>query len=152
MQSSVSHGISVGVERVHSEFILHLKAAGLLGHADYEIISPVIDCALQCMAHPGVKVFFDATDFEGWQPGSAWEDLSLGLVPRNQFSRIAILGRCNWHKVTSCIATWFMSGEARYFETRQQAMEWLTEPTGAEQESAVAGSAWNQGRLSGSPL
>ena len=35
------HGLSVGIERLESEFFLSLKAIGKLTHADYETIPPI---------------------------------------------------------------------------------------------------------------
>ncbi|WP_308367306.1 MULTISPECIES: STAS/SEC14 domain-containing protein [unclassified Microbulbifer] len=126
VESIVSHGICVGIGRVvGSDFFLYLKAAGRLDHVDYEMAAPLIDGALQAVAHPRVKVLFDVTDFQGWEPCFAWDDFTLVLRHHNKFSRIAILGRSNWPQVASGIAAWFMSGEANYFEDREAALEWL---------------------------
>ncbi len=125
MKMAVSHGISIGMQRHHSDFFLCLKAEGQLDHADYEVIAPLVDSALQVVVHPRVKVLFDATDFHGWDPHTAWEDFTLDLRHCNQFSKIAILGRSNWRDVASSIASWFMSGEANYFEDRDLALQWL---------------------------
>lgn len=40
------HGLTIGIERVNSDFFLSLKAIGKLTHDDYEIITPMIDSAL----------------------------------------------------------------------------------------------------------
>jgi hypothetical protein len=34
------HGLSIGIERVESEFFISLKAIGKLTHADYKTIPP----------------------------------------------------------------------------------------------------------------
>ncbi|MBB3060125.1 STAS/SEC14 domain-containing protein [Microbulbifer rhizosphaerae] len=128
MRSTISHGISIGIERIQWDFFLCLKASGYLSHTDYEMLAPLIDGALRGVAHPQVNVLLDATDFLGWEQYTAWEDFMLELGYRNQFSRIAILGRSNWRLITSGIASWFASGEARYFEDRDAALKWLSWP------------------------
>lgn len=42
------HGISVGIERMDDEFYVTLKAVGKLTHHDYEIITPMIEGAIEC--------------------------------------------------------------------------------------------------------
>jgi len=50
-----SHGFTVGIERVDSEFYLSLKAIGELTHRDYETIIPMIEMALGSVKEPKVK-------------------------------------------------------------------------------------------------
>ncbi len=57
----IKHGLSIGIERVEDEFFLSLKAVGKLTHADYEIITPLIDAALAwvkntCQPHHKVRL------------------------------------------------------------------------------------------------
>jgi hypothetical protein len=40
------HGLSIGIERVDSEFFLALKAVEKLTHQDYEVITPLLEAAL----------------------------------------------------------------------------------------------------------
>jgi hypothetical protein len=51
------HGLSIGIERVNSEFFLTLKAVGTLQHSDYEVIVPMIDSALAGVKDAKAKVF-----------------------------------------------------------------------------------------------
>jgi hypothetical protein len=59
--TSIKHGLSIGVERVDDEFFLTLKAVGKLTHADYEIITPMIDSALSEVKDPEVNALIDGT-------------------------------------------------------------------------------------------
>ena len=119
------HGISIGINRIDEAFFLHLKAVGKLTHADYEIITPVIDSALEGVQHARIKALFDATEMEGWELRAAWDDFRLGLKHGKEFEKIAIYGNKDWQKFGAKIATWFISGEVKFFDNEDGALEWL---------------------------
>ncbi|MBT6900684.1 MAG: STAS/SEC14 domain-containing protein [Nitrospina sp.] len=121
------HGLSVGIERLESEFFLSLKAIGKLTHADYETITPMIDAALSEVKEPQVKVLLDATELEGWELRAAWDDFKLSLKHGNEFIKIAIYGNKSWQETIAKIGSWFISGEVKYFEREEDALIWLNE-------------------------
>ncbi|XPF95020.1 STAS/SEC14 domain-containing protein [Colwellia sp. RE-S-Sl-9] len=122
---TVKHGLSIGIERVNNEFFLSLKAVGKLTHADYEIITPIIDSALAEVKEPKVDVLIDGTELEGWELRAAWDDLKLGLKHNNEFNKIAIYGNKNWQQITAKVGSWFMSGEVKYFDNMIDAIHWI---------------------------
>lgn len=119
------HGISIGIERINQHFFLMLKVVGKLTHQDYEIITPMLDSALANVKDPKVNAFIDATELEGWEARAAWDDLKLGLKHGNEFEKIAIFGHQKWQVVMAKIGGWFIAGEVRYFDGKQQAIDWL---------------------------
>ncbi|MFV2058857.1 MAG: STAS/SEC14 domain-containing protein [Thiohalomonadales bacterium] len=119
------HGLSIGIERFGSEFFLSLKATGKLTHEDYETITPMIDSALGAVKEPQVKVLIDGTEMEGWELRAAWDDFRLGLKHGNEFTKIAIFGNKNWQEITAKIGSWFISGEVKYFDSKNEALAWL---------------------------
>lgn len=121
------HGLSIGIERTGNNFFLSLKAAGKLTHQDYETITPMIDSALAAVKDPQVKAFIDGTELEGWELRAAWDDFKLGLKHGNEFVKIAILGNKNWQELAAKIGNWFVSGEVKYFEDKELALDWLNE-------------------------
>jgi hypothetical protein len=123
--SITRHGLSIGIERVGSQFFLSLTAVGKLTHADYETITPMLDAALKGVKEPKVKVLIDGTEMEGWELRAAWDDFKLGLKHGSEFEKIAIYGNKNWQEITAKIGSWFISGEVKYFENRNDALEWL---------------------------
>ena len=125
--TTIKHGISIGVERVDSEFFLTLTAVGKLTHADYEMISPVIDAALAGVKAPEVNVLADVSDLEGWELRAAWDDFKLGLKHNNEFRKIAIYGNKPWQEMIAKFGGWFVSGEVKYFESIGAALMWLNE-------------------------
>lgn len=119
------HGLSIGIERSGNEFFLSLKAIGKLTHKDYETITPMIDSALAAVEQPRVKALIDGTELEGWEARAAWDDFRLGLKHGNEFVKIAIYGNKKWQKIASRVGSWFISGEVKYFEDGDEALDWL---------------------------
>jgi hypothetical protein len=119
------HGLSIGIERVENKFFLALKAVGKLTHDDYEIITPMIDSALAGVKEPKVNVLIDGTEMEGWELRAAWDDFKLGVKHGKDFEKIAIYGNKNWQEITAKIGSWFISGEVKYFECYDDALQWL---------------------------
>jgi len=121
----VRHGLSIGIERINNCFFLTLKAIGKLTHEDYLTITPMIESALEGVKTPRIKVFFDASEFDGWEVRAAWDDFKLGMKHGREFERIAILGNKRWQELTAKIGSWFISGESKYFEDLEEAVSWL---------------------------
>lgn len=121
------HGISIGIERTGSNFFLMLKAVGKLTHDDYELISPMIDAALGEVNEPRVRAFIDGTELEGWEPRAAWDDFKIGLKHGREFEKIAILGNRRWQEMAAKVGSWFISGEAKFFQDSAEAHVWLNE-------------------------
>lgn len=119
------HGLSIGIERVNDEFFLTLKAVGKLTHKDYEVISPMIDSALEGVKEPKVKVLIDGTELEGWELRAAWDDFKIGLKHGSEFNKIAIYGNKNWQEIAAKVGAWFVSGEVKYFDNYDDAFMWL---------------------------
>jgi len=119
------HGLSIGIERAGSDFFLSLKAVGKLTHEDYEIITPMIDSALNGVRTPKIKALIDGTEMEGWELKAAWDDFKLGLKHGRVFDKVAIFGNKNWPEITAKIGSWFIAGEIKYFENSDDALVWL---------------------------
>lgn len=121
------HGLSIGIERTNSRFLMSLKAIGKLTHEDYEVITPMIDSALAGVEQPRVRAFVDGTEMEGWELRAAWDDFKLGLKHGSEFERVAIFGNKNWQELATKVGNWFVSGEVRYFDDRDEALARLSE-------------------------
>jgi hypothetical protein len=121
------HGLSIGIERVDGKFFLTLKALGKLKHEDYEVMNPMIDAALEGVTEPKIRALIDGSELEGWEMRAAWDDLKLGLKHGNEFEKIAIYGNKKWQEMFAKIGSWFISGEVKYFDECDDAIEWLHE-------------------------
>lgn len=125
-KSIETHGLSIGIERCGDNFFLTLKAIGKLTHKDYETISPMLDYALKAVKEPKIRVLIDGIELEGWEPRAAWDDFKLGLKHGNEFEKIAIYGSKKWLEIAAKVGSWFTSGEVKYFESREDAVAWLS--------------------------
>ena len=123
--TTTRHGRSSGIERVDEEFFLTLKAVGTLTHEDYKVIVPMIDSALEGVTEPRVKALIDVTELGGWELRAAWDDFKLGLKHGNEFDRVAIYGNKDWQQVAARVGSWFISGEAKFFDNCDEALDWL---------------------------
>ena len=119
------HGITIGIERINGDFFLTLKLSGKLSHEDYEKITPMLDSALMTVKQPHIKALVDVTELKGWELRAAWDDFKLGLNHGTQFVKIAIYGNQNWLEMATKIGSWFVSGEAKYFDNEAGALVWL---------------------------
>lgn len=121
------HGLSVGLERFENDYFIKLKAVGKLTHGDYEKIIPILESALEGIKEPKIRVLFDAIEFQGWEARAAWDDVKLGLRHGSKFDKIAIYGNKEWQDYAAKIGSWFISGEAKFFEEYEQAIAYLEE-------------------------
>ena len=121
----LTHGLSIGIERMNTHFFLTLKAVGKLTHEDYTVITPMIDSALATVQEPKVNILIDATDLKGWELRAAWDDFKLRLKHGSEFDKIAIYGNKNWQKINTKLGSWFISGDVQYFDHLHDALSWL---------------------------
>ncbi|HAI96378.1 MAG: STAS/SEC14 domain-containing protein [Cycloclasticus sp.] len=121
----LTHGLSIGIERMNTHFFLTLKAVGKLTHEDYTVITPMIDSALATVKEPKVNILIDATDLKGWELRAAWDDFKLRLKHGSEFDKIAIYGNKNWQKINTKLGSWFISGDVQYFDHLHDALSWL---------------------------
>ncbi len=119
------HGLSIGIEKSNSKFFMTMKAVGKLTHEDYEIITPMINSALAGVKDADVHMLIDGTEMEGWEARAAWDDFKLGIKHGREFKKIAIYGNKNWQEIAAKLGSWFVSGEVKYFESFNEALEWV---------------------------
>lgn len=127
MRKVDNHGLSIGIERIGSEFFLYIKVVGKLTHEDYQVITPMLESALGAVANPRVKAMVDVTELRGWEPRAAWDDLKLGLRHGSEFSHIAVIGQQGWQQLATRVAGWFTAARTQYFDNRSDALTWLAE-------------------------
>jgi hypothetical protein len=134
----VQHGISIGINRINEFFFVKIKINGTLRHEDYERMVPMLRNSLKEVKEPDVRVLIDATEFDGWELRAAWDDFKFGIEFRELFSKIAIVGTSSVEKYAVKIGNWFMSGDMKFFESLNNAYEWLNQedvtPITAEQK------------------
>lgn len=120
-----THGFTIGIDRHDDEFFVTLVAKGKLTHQDYEVMTPVLESALAEIRHPSVNVIADMRELEGFEARAAWDDMRFGLKHNNEFKRIAIVGNAHWQELMAKVGSWFISGDIEYFETYEDALNWV---------------------------
>jgi len=125
--SVMKHGISIGIERVDQTIFLSLKVVGTLTHEDYEIVTPMLEAAISSVKAPKVDVLVDASELTGFELRAIWDDFKLGLKHNNEFNKIAMVGHSRWQELLVKMSRWFIAGEAQYFKSLAEAIDWLNE-------------------------
>jgi hypothetical protein len=127
MSEVYEHGIDVGINRIKDQFFVKMKIVGRLTHEDYEMITPLLENALNGVEHPNISLLIDATQFEGWSLQAVWDDLKLGLKHNKDFYKIALIGNKSWQEFGVKISNWFTKGSMEYFEKTDDALAWLSQ-------------------------
>ena len=122
METLCEHGINIGMNRVKNQFFVKMKIIGKLTHDDYEMITPMLENALNGVEHPNISLLIDATEFEGWSLQAVWDDLKLGLKHNKDFHKIALIGNKSWQEYGVKISNWFSVGSMEYFENIDDAL------------------------------
>lgn len=128
----VKHGLNLGIERIDSQFYLTIKAIGTLTHEDYQVITPLVDSALEKVHQPKINALVDITELKGWEMQAAWDDFKFGLKHGSEFEKIALVGNESWQEWAAKIGTWFIAGEMKFFEQINEALIWIQESEHSE--------------------
>ena len=104
---------------------LGYKLYGSVTSADYLTLNPAVAAALK--ANGSVSLLFDMTDFT-WEKPSAWgDDLDFGQEFQGSISKMAIVGDKGWEKASAKFAEKEFAKEAKFFESVNDAWDWLTD-------------------------
>ncbi len=64
-------------KRVTGTDYMTFVAVGKLTHEDYEVITPVIDSALDGVKNQRIKALIAIRDLDGWEARAAWPEVSF---------------------------------------------------------------------------
>jgi hypothetical protein len=109
------------------EGVLGFEARGKLTAEDYtEVLEPAIAAATG--AGQKIRVLLDfGGEFEGMEPGAAWQDMRVGVREWSAWERIALVTDHAWMRDALSMFAWAVPGEARAFPVKERdaAIEWL---------------------------
>ena len=110
--------------------VLEVIATGKLTDEDYQqrFIPEMERLTKQ---HRKIRLLFEMTQFHGWEPKAAWDDLKLAVKHRDDIERVAMVGERNWQHWMTELAKPFTKATVRYFNETEasQARAWITENT-----------------------
>lgn len=103
--------------------VLGYEISGTVSKADYDTLVPAVGAAID--EHGSVSLLFDLRGFH-WEKVSAWgADLNFGKEYHDRIEKMAIVGDKRWEKHLAKLASPYYAREARYFETADDAWDWL---------------------------
>ena len=119
------NGISVGITRVDKFFFVKVKLVGTITYNDYENMVPMLKYTVQNSVNPKVKVFIDATEFNGWELRAAWDDFRYSMEFKELITKVAYVGTKTWEEYGVKIGSWFIDGDIKFFNSTEDAYDWL---------------------------
>lgn len=108
--------------------IVLIRATGKLTRENYDAFVPEFERALRSRGK--LRILFDITGFDGWQPDGIWQEIKFDLKHNSDISRLAVIGDEKWHHLLVAALKPFAFAETRYFSPSQssQARPWLLRP------------------------
>jgi hypothetical protein len=107
--------------------VLAIHVSGKLANADYEHFVPEFD---RLVAQNGkLRVYFDMSNFHGWEAGALWSDTKFALMHFSEIERLAMIGETKWQHGMAIFCKPFTKATVRYFDHTKatDARNWLTE-------------------------
>lgn len=116
----------IEIEHSRDDDSLVIRVTGTLSRKDVELAAPEIEQALKLAREP-LKLMIRLEDFEGWEDGGFWKDLTFSIEHRDAFGRIAVIGETSLEKWGTMLAAPFAGSEMRFFPqgSEDAAREWL---------------------------
>jgi hypothetical protein len=104
---------------------LGFAVQGDVTKSDYDVMTPAVEHAAS--EYGSAKLLIDLTDFR-WEKVDAWgSDLSFGKQLHDNIDKMAIVGDHTWQRYLTKLAKPFYAKDARYFESRDDAWDWIRE-------------------------
>ncbi|MGA8489999.1 MAG: STAS/SEC14 domain-containing protein [Terriglobales bacterium] len=118
--------IQINEENGGNVLLLHIS--GKLVKADYNQFVPEFERLLR--QHGKLRVFFDMSDFHGWEGSAVWEDVKFDIKHFADIERLAMVGDKKWQHGMATFFRPFTKAKTRYFDRADaaEARKWLSEP------------------------
>ncbi|MBR9919550.1 MAG: STAS/SEC14 domain-containing protein [Bacteroidetes bacterium] len=99
--------------------ILMTTAVKKIDQADYDRLLPIAKDIIE--KHGTLRWYFEMEDFDGWTMEALWSDAKFDFKHRNDFEKIAMVGRKDWMDWMTQLMKPFTSAEIKFFELEEQA-------------------------------
>jgi hypothetical protein len=116
----------IRLDDVGDAAILQAHVSGTLVKEDYKDFVAAFERLVR--RHGKVRIFFEMSDFHGWDAGAAWEDLKFGVEHFADVERLAMVGETKWQKAMALFCAPFTKAAVRYFDhaAAAEARTWLS--------------------------
>ena len=93
---------------------IDIHVSGKITKADYEKFVPEFDELVRL--HGKLRVLFDMTDFQGWEPAALWEDTTFAFKHFSDIERLAMVGDKRWEHIMAELCKPFTKAMIQYFD------------------------------------
>jgi len=126
MQQYDSNGILVGLRQNEYGFYVEVKMIGKLVHKDYLFALPVVEDTLKRVYDPNIKILIDGRKLDESTSMTSWHNINIGMkYHKNEFSKLAYIGKRYHEKLLIRFSHWFTNGEIKFFDKYNDAVRWL---------------------------
>ncbi|MEZ5828153.1 MAG: STAS/SEC14 domain-containing protein [Hyphomicrobiales bacterium] len=109
--------------------VVAVSGHGRITRNDYDtILIPTVEKALQ--SHDKIRLLYEmGPEFDGVDPGAAWEDFKLGMEHLSRWERVALITDVPWIAQSMRLFSFFMPGAMRVYPTAEAAKArlWITQ-------------------------
>jgi len=103
--------------------VIGYKIVGDMTKEDYATLDPAVDAAIN--QYGSINLLLDMTEFK-WEKVNAWStDLNFGKKYKDSIQKMALVGNKKWEKAMAKAAQPFYAVAIQYFETDDDAWDWL---------------------------
>ncbi len=103
--------------------VIGYKISGDVTKEDYATLDPAVAAAVK--EYGSINLLLDMTDFH-WEKVSAWSaDFGFGKKYKDSIDKMALVGNKKWEKAMAKAAQPFYAKAIKYFETDDDAWDWL---------------------------
>jgi hypothetical protein len=105
--------------------LVRVEASGKLTQEDYDQLIPSWKKTIAQFG--SMRLLLILQDFEGWEPGAAWDDFRFGTSHSDKVERIAVVGEKKWQKWLMKLGAFFLREDLKYFESSDlaEAERWI---------------------------
>src|SRR6056297_1721382 len=116
----------IEIEHSRQDDSIVIRVTGTVSRREVDLAAPEIEQALE-LANEPLKLMIRLEDFEGWEIGGLWEDMTFSMQRRDAFGRIAVIGESTLEKWGTMLAVPLTGSELRFFpqESEDAARKWL---------------------------
>jgi hypothetical protein len=103
--------------------VVGYKISGTMTKEDYATLDPAVDAVID--EYGSINLLLDLTEFR-WEKVNAWStDLAFGKKYKDKIEKMALVGNKKWEKAMATAAQPFYAKAIQYFETDDDAWDWL---------------------------
>jgi hypothetical protein len=107
--------------------LIRVIVSGKLTQEDYEALIPSWEQTIA--RHGSMRMLFVMENFDGWEPGAAWDDLGFDATHARKVEKVAAVGERAWQKWLMKLGSIFVRDDVKYFDSSQlsEAERWIRE-------------------------